>query len=251
MLIKDICWYCLVTYPKKITTYVAKQLANKRVQYSDLHDIPIICINLAKRKDKRRFMERQAKRTNLNIQFFQALTIEPLQRSRLVRKGLVALEAKSKARNNQLTNKEIGCFLSHMAIWDTLLNSNHDATLVLEDDAKLNVSKKELSRFLKRIPKKADIYTFNLRHAKRKILNCNTLKITNSMEGMTAYVITKEGAEKLMTKLQINEAVDEYVSKKIKSKQLNVYGSTKDLFTETSTKANIFSYRFKSDIQNH
>jgi len=251
MFIKDIIWFTCATYPPKIHTFITKHLANRKIPYQDLSNVPIVCINLPKRKDKRRFIEQQSRKHNLNIQCIRGITIEPIQRARLVRKGLVNLHAQSRARKNQLTNKEIGCFLAHMTIWDTLLTTDEPAILILEDDAKLNTTKKELIYYLKRVPKKADIYTLNLRHAKRTVLNYNTVKITNSIEGLTAYIITRKAAKKLLTNLQINEAVDEYISSQLQSKNLNIYGSTKDLFTETSTRANLFSYRFKSEIQNH
>jgi len=74
-----------------------------------LQNVPIVCINLKTRKDKRKWMINQCKRLQIDFNFYQA---------------------------NLNKNPKRGCLDSHLTVIRTAIAKGHKTLLVLEDDAK-------------------------------------------------------------------------------------------------------------------
>lgn len=105
---------------------------------------------------------------------------------------------------------EIGCLASHYESWQELLNSNYDAILVIEDDAK--VSKRFLdlfSLYLKEVPTTFDIVSLYVHPAKtdRYVEELHSIGLSNICKGYQnqstlAYLLSKKGAEKYIKYLK-------------------------------------------------
>lgn len=115
----------------------------------------------------------------------------------------------------------VGCFLSHIKIWEEMLKNNQDWVLVLEDDVELDSNfKNNYTNFINHIGLDTDLvllgYTL-LRHApKRKE---NKLKIEGLFWGTHCYLISKEGARKALENCYPMELqVDAYLGMNSKEK---------------------------------
>ena len=105
----------------------------------------------------------------------------------------------------QLTRPAIGCFLSHLKIWQRFLDGGGDRLMVLEDDAlpQQGYSTASVERILAAMPANADLV----------LLGCSIMaglaeKTENAafcrvyyFNGTYAYLITREGCAKLLQQL--------------------------------------------------
>lgn len=93
----------------------------------DLQPPPIIVISLPDSHARRTHIAGQLERLRLKFRLFDAHrpTEYPPTYERSTRLRIYG---------NDLTLGEIGCYLSHFAVWRQLANSNHDVWCVLEDD---------------------------------------------------------------------------------------------------------------------
>jgi len=122
---------------------------------------------------------------------------------------------------NQLTRGELGCFLSHRAIWQRIVDANLPHALIMEDDCLLyptlefldqaRASITEMTRgnpqwtilLLSRGPKVAQTL---------KKVSAHLVKPGKSW-GLHCYAISRRGAQALLAKaFPISQAVDIYVS---------------------------------------
>lgn len=147
---------------------------------------------------------------------------------------------------------EIGCAMSHIAMWNKVASSNHRGMLVLEDDAVLFPDFKEhVVKLLKNLPKDADIVFLGFQifgsrdsyvtpgHILSRIKEGqnNELFIRllpfDKIYGTYAYYITKKGAKKLANiKSEYHIPIDTAmicVYRKVHNCNINVYASKKKI----------------------
>jgi glycosyl transferase family 25 len=96
--------------------------------------IPIHCISLASKTERRDFMAEQFARLNLSHQFFDAIQIDlaagwPTCYDRQRRLAYTGVDMRA---------GEMGCFLSHRQVWLNFLQTNDPLCLVVEDDVLLS-----------------------------------------------------------------------------------------------------------------
>jgi glycosyl transferase family 25 len=127
-----------------------------------------------------------------------------------------------------LSAGEFGCYCSHMEIWKDIAEKNYKAALILEDDAKLSASfSHQMKYLLNRMPgSNWDItylfvweYPYNPKYT---ILNNQALyKYGTNLEHIwctVAYIISKDGATKLLANLKtftkpLDHMIDNLISK--------------------------------------
>jgi len=112
--------------------------------------LKIFIINLLDRQQKKQYMINQMNKYNLNYNIFNAVNGSQLNISSLSDANIVDHSKSLKYMNRPMRRGEIGCALSHIFIWNSLLkDENFEYYLIFEDDAILvNNFKKKLLEIL-------------------------------------------------------------------------------------------------------
>ena len=95
--------------------------------------VPIFYINLARRPDRRAFMEDQFNRLGLTAERVEAVTPDDLPHSDRIKYC-------NPDRRRWMTETEFACNLSHAMAWRRFLDDGSEHALILEDDATLSRS---------------------------------------------------------------------------------------------------------------
>jgi hypothetical protein len=113
---------------------------------------------------------------------------------------------------------EIGCWASHYQAWKTFYESGMDAILILEDDIEvLNGFSENILDIMNELPQDWDAFfclapSGNFSYYKNSLhdIGCNRISKTYQGNWLGAYIITREGAKKLIDscKKDINKPVD-------------------------------------------
>lgn len=116
----------------------------------------------------------------------------------------------------------IGCYLSHVKLWEALANSNNEMLLILEDDAITNnFSAFQINQFLNKIIENdPDWDVIFLGYAKPFPSSNADIPVTDSVYKINditfqthAYLLSKKGALKLLSNaFPIVDQVDSYMS---------------------------------------
>lgn len=124
-----------------------------------------------------------------------------------------------KIKRRKMTVSEIGCALSHYKIWETIVTEKIDKALILEDDVVFLENFNEEYKNIQNIPFNYDI-CFLGRSKLNKLYNLgeeceinNSLVIPKYSYNMQSYILTYEGACKLINTNFINHLlpVDEFL----------------------------------------
>lgn len=147
-------------------------------------------------------------------------------------------------RHYELTRGAVGCFLSHITLYNKLLNDNdHDFYLIFEDDAYIpkNIIK-ELEYFIEMAPPDWDILVFGV--IREVISESGELyDKVKTWWGLFGYAINKKGAERFMNEFneqkKIDKQIDSMMSMMINDNKLNVYSSRVQLISHNSDGSDI------------
>lgn len=207
------------------------------------------CINLIRRLDKRKFIADQFDNVSFNLKFFSAVDGATLNLEQLIKQGHLAPDNRDLGTGNKLTPAQIGVYLSHYELWKETLNSDNKITFILEDDAFLDCEITTLQKVIHYIPEDADIFFVNHRKNKKQHINPYISKFVGRFWGLTAYFVTKKGAEKLLQlTAPIHMSVDDMVSQLNEKGLINCYCSRQELVVECSNAKDSKNFRFASDI---
>ena len=156
-------------------------------------------INIKSNRNKYLHFSNQAKLINLNFSFFEAITPKIMSKTKfLYRTNEAELNF-----GRPLMQTEIACALSHISLWQKLLDDNkYDFYLIFEDDVYFN---KELNFFVNN----QDLNSYDLirlcgnkirYHKKIKDVSKDSSLVEFSYGCLTgaAYRISKKGAIKLL-----------------------------------------------------
>jgi GR25 family glycosyltransferase involved in LPS biosynthesis len=208
----------------------------------------IFYINLDRRTDRNNNIKQELKRNGLENDEYEIVRIPAVDGSRLnlnkiphnliTEKGIN--EYKNKDKNNKtgirLTSGAIGCALSHKIVWEKILNENIQAALILEDDIHINKNfHHELDTYRKNLPneiaKDYDIIFLGYHPATIKYIYKNTLNDpingiyvkASRVYGLFGYIVTKQGAKKLIDIFPISQQIDTEISNYLTKKKLTAY----------------------------
>jgi len=104
-----------------------------------IESIPAFCITLERRKDRWKRFQDQPGIRNMNVKRFIGVDGKTLDIKNDKRVG--TLTKRTILRNSRRSHEEldspggVGCALSHIAIWQWMVDNNQDMCLVFEDDA--------------------------------------------------------------------------------------------------------------------
>jgi GR25 family glycosyltransferase involved in LPS biosynthesis len=178
----------------------------------------IICINLEKRTDRKRSVQKEFEKTSIkNLEFYKGIYGKNVKPNK---------ELADLFYGNDFGSRKgvIGCALSHLDLWTRLLESEQDYYLILEDDIKLTKDFDEkyklIKDFIETNVNKIDFFFIGyhmFESDKKKFHNkyFDDSNTTLSIEGLNtniyiggfySYIITKTGARKIL-KYIINNGI--------------------------------------------
>ena len=128
----------------------------------------------------------------------------------------------------QMSDGECGCILSHYYLWKKIVDEKIPVTMILEDDA-INVHpqfEKKVVNYYNSLPKDWDIFLLGFwlnKGTNGKQINTNIYSVDNFVL-LHSYLITYEGAKKLLSLTPINMPLDSWISSK--SRDVKIYRHT-------------------------
>jgi glycosyl transferase family 25 len=188
-----------------------------------MNKIQVFVINLKKDADKKEHMKELCKQNSLDCQFIDAVYGEDLTRTEFDR--LTDTEASFKEIGRELTKGEMGCALSHIEIYNRMINQNIKEAIILEDDITIKRNFQEVINMINVFPKDWEImllgYNSEIKEDEkiltsywsRKIINNKfaSVRLINLAYGTYGYIINNKGAQKLLQSLtKIIMPIDHY-----------------------------------------
>jgi GR25 family glycosyltransferase involved in LPS biosynthesis len=202
-------------------------------------NIPIFYINLDDNIDRNKSIIDLAKKYDFkNITRVNAVntkTIEKVnQHKNIIDKNaydILVYNNNQKIRKNhyELTNGSIGCYASHMKIYNEIVQNNIPYALILEDDCIITSDSdffwNKVSKF--NIPENADVFFLNTlifdEIPKDEICKIYFFILLH------AYIVTYDGAKKLLDNLLPMEMqIDSKISRLAYENKINLYAYTYD-----------------------
>ncbi|MCY0386284.1 glycosyltransferase family 25 protein [Robbsia sp. Bb-Pol-6] len=177
-----------------------------------------ICISLPGALERRAFMKEQFSRLKIPARFFDAIGIRPGSVDRIPGYD----SAKRLHRFGYgLTPGEIGCYLSHRAVWRRFLDSDSDVCCVLEDDGVLHGDFSERVADIVMARAHWDfvrLYSLYRRGARPYCVTAGSRQlnwVACSAMSTLGYLLTRSAAEKLLIHTQdmmftIDEVIDRH-----------------------------------------
>lgn len=197
---------------------------------------PIFIISL-KNSPRREFISKRLSDLGLDFQFVDAVYGKELSKEQLDTIDFEFYPQKYAARK-PLTLGEIGCAMSHINLYQYLVDNNIENAIILEDDAIVSLYFKEIVLdALKKLPKRAEILFFD--HGKAKIfpITRNLVEryrlaryLTPSKNSKrtiirtTAYLITLAGAKKLLNFAYPVRMPSDFLTGSLQLTHINAYG---------------------------
>jgi glycosyl transferase family 25 len=150
----------------------------------------IYVINLARSLDRRISMSAKLAGSNAVVEFVDAVEGSTVDRH------LYPMA-------DGLSDGEVGCYLSHVSVWQTLLESTHEFALVLEDDVVLKDELVDLCNDFSRLPFEVDLIRISSLKKAKGIdawpLESHRLLIADMHpSGSQGYWLSRQGAVKLL-----------------------------------------------------
>ena len=146
---------------------------------------------------------------DLNVTHYQAIRTSSLTEEQ------EELKRRYIRQGSEMSRGEIGCFLSHISLWKKLLDSNEQSMMIFEDDARSLHSVDVLNDYVDSVTESYDILYLG-----KCLCDCLSLRrITDSLYEVKhilcthAYIITRSGAQKMLSSSATCSAVDQWINK--------------------------------------
>ena len=205
-------------------------------------------INLKRRPDRlKKFMEKfnQSDLKNNNILKFNAIDGSILDINKIFISDVAKAEIKQiettgfRTKHYQLTRGAIGCYLSHIQVWEHILDSKHNAAIIFEDDANVPVNiKQTIQNNMRYIPKNWDIVLFGY-YCKDCKPGLKYNKV-NRFILLHCYAINRNAVLKILksnTLFPITQQIDSLISEL--SNILNIYTFEKNIVSQFGSRTDI------------
>jgi GR25 family glycosyltransferase involved in LPS biosynthesis len=158
--------------------------------------------------------------------------------------------AEGKITNKNLTRGMVGCYMSHVSLWENIVRDNKPA-IIFEDDIRSRnkfTLTNDIEKLLRMIPDDWDLillgyhdFKTNRGTVNKKIINSTICKLSGWLTGLHAYIIKPETVEKyLRVASPISDQIDHTLSNKVYP-SLNIYGPIDSVL--------LFGYQGKTLIQ--
>lgn len=170
-----------------------------------MHNIPQqhnYVISLLTAKERRNHIIQEFGKQNIPFEFFDAITPDLIEEK--------AKEFSIDISNSPLTKGEMGCALSHIALWHFAKENKLDYICIFEDDIYLGENAKE---FLTNSYVNHDIDVIKIEKHSSKIIyaanpeahfcNRNLHKLKSKHTGTAGYILTAKGIKYLLEKTKV------------------------------------------------
>ena len=118
--------------------------------------------------------------------------------------------------NTKFSKGELGCLMSHYMLWKKIVDESIPVTLILEDDAepRRDDCLATISKMMEYLPTDWDIFLigFQFENDNSTWVNEHISKVTSRFIDMHSYVLTLEGAKRLVAAAPIHLPVDLWVA---------------------------------------
>lgn len=139
-------------------------------------------------------MQVQSQQHGLDVQRFEAINGRSLVLSELLRERKLSIL-------RPFSIGTVGCYLSHRTCWELIANGEHNAMLIVEDDVKFTDGILEKwTELMANLPE-WDLVYLGLTRPRGKKIHSNIYRAVpqgNQNAGAYAYMITRDGAKKLL-----------------------------------------------------
>ena len=197
---------------------------------SDMKDIPITKFNAIDG-------------SKLNISTVPLTNLAQLEMKQLETTGF-------RYKHYQLTKGAIGCYLSHVKIWENIIKTKQDKVLIFEDDARIPPNMLHaMNKIMKDIPEDWDIVLLG-KYCNECVDKGKYYKI-NRFILLHSYLISRKGVEKIINAdslFPISQQLDAYLSEI--SDMLNIYAPKVDIIRQGNSRTDIQAPIIKS-VHNH
>jgi len=192
--------------------------------------LPIICINLERREDRKNNMIKMFEKRNIkNYEFFKAVDCKELKPSAYIKKLF-------EGNRNNYNKAIIACCLSHINVWKKLLDDpNNDAYIILEDDVDIVDNFDYFNMQLSNM-QSHDIIYLGYFKVNKKIKKVSLFDLEIKIEplnrieycigGQFGYLITKKAAKILVDSNNIIYPIDWEI---LSNKKLELYQTNFEL----------------------
>lgn len=186
--------------------------------------IPMVCISLDRRPDRWAAFREGAEAAHVDVKRLPAVDAKTFDAA--AHPGITLGTAHNIRFKTRRSHYEIdapgaiGASLSHFKAWQQLLDSQAPAIIVFEDDAPIPADfKSRLAQVLRELPPGWDLVQFQLTVWDHGITGCKPIpgqepwQICDALMGAYAYMISREGAQKMLAKAYpIELHVDAYMA---------------------------------------
>jgi GR25 family glycosyltransferase involved in LPS biosynthesis len=125
--------------------------------------------------------------------------------------------------HNQLSKGGVGCYMSHLKLWNYLSKSDHEAFIIFEDDTLPSLTRTELMTRLSKVPDDWDLVLFGAIYDNCRNVNEHVCRISRFV-CLHAYAIRKRMAIYMVPKaLPIEQQIDWWISDMAERKDINIY----------------------------
>ncbi|WP_041639529.1 glycosyltransferase family 25 protein [[Mannheimia] succiniciproducens] len=200
-------------------------------------ELPKIFIISLKNSPRRDVIAQRFNALGIKFEFFDAIYGKDLSQEELSKIDR-EFAVKRFSTKKPLTLGEIGCALSHIAVYEHILKNNIEQAIIFEDDAIIHHEfKKIVEETLSKVPSRREIIFFE--HGKAKSWFCKRsihegYKLVryrspskNSKRCIfrtTSYLITLSGAKKLLNHAYPVRMPSDYLTGGLQITQINAYG---------------------------
>lgn len=169
-----------------------------------MNNIPIFCISMEREVERRCIITEHLNGLNLTAEFFTAVDGQELSTEQL---KLYDNKKAQKELSRELKLGELGCYFSHVNLWQKMVTENIPQALVIESDIVFDESISDLLVNLDKLPENWDmvklyygdsVLSYHKHHKISEKLTCAPL--ANKSAGTVAYLISNTGAKKYLAK---------------------------------------------------
>ena len=192
-------------------------------------DIPIFIINLKQDVDKKEHMKSLCSKYKLNCNFIEAVYGKDLDDQAIA--NVYDENEALRVFKRSLTKGEIGCALSHLSIYQKIVDQNIEKAIIFEDDIEIYDGFFDVIESIEKFPNDWELVLLGY-HQKiiRKYFCCQLslkdkyrlVRLSDIHTGAHAYLINFRGAKRLLSEaIILNQPIDHYTGD---SKFVNLYG---------------------------
>ncbi len=189
------------------------------------HDIPPIwVVNLKESSDRQKYISNHLQELGLDFQLIEAVNGRELSEAELA--ALYDPVQAKKLILREMAPGEIGCSLSHLKIYQKMIDENVAEVLVLEDDAQIDPECLEILQHKNRFPPDWELMLLfhdgehhtSFRKRRKILKQYRAVKFINPPYGTLGYITKLSAARKLLAKgYPIRVPADELTGGGVKS----------------------------------